>query len=277
MKKILKCTALVALVLGMGLTACDSKSKSGGGKKADYPLYSSKDHANKIGAQLKVEVLGFSDKVMDVTKGEFAGNTTLKELHFGKMVNIAEEAFKGCTSLERIHMSQTVDVINDYAFEGCIALKSLDGDIRTIGLGAFKGCTALDSVRTRDNIYWVREGAFEGCTNLKSVLMGMTLSKYEDGAFKDCPNIEEISVPSAWRRHMFNEYKDMKNLKKVYLLVMEHYAFPADSKAFPAGQVDLYVPDALLEQYKNDASWARFKSILPLSQSAYYKADGWSK
>ncbi len=276
-KNIVKTAALAALVLSTSLVGCESKKTGEGGQEADYPLYSSIDHQKAIGAKLKVEKLGFSDKVKDVTKEEFMGNTTLKELYMNDMVNIAEGGFKNCTALEQVHMSGTVDVINDYAFEGCTSLKAIDGDIRTVGLGSFKGCTALESFRAKDNTYWIRDEAFAGCTSLKTVIMGMTLSKFEDGAFKDCPNIEEISVPSDWRRHMFSVYKDMKNLKKVYLLVMEHFPFPESGAEFPAEQVDLYVPDALLAQYKADATWSKFKSILPLSESQYFKADGWSK
>ncbi len=277
-KNIVRMASLAALVFSTALVGCDGKKGGEGNKgEADYPLYSSIDHQKAIGAKLKVEKLGFSDKVKDVTKEEFMGNTTLKELYMGDMVNIAEGGFKNCTALEQVHMSGTVDVINDYAFEGCTSLKAIEGDIRTVGLGTFKGCTALEKFHAKDNTYWIRDEAFAGCTNLKTVIMGMTLSKFEDGAFKDCPNIEEISVPSDWRRHMFSVYKDMKNLKKVYLLVMEHFPFPESGAEFPAEQVDLYVPDALIAQYKADATWSKFKSILPLSESQYFKADGWSK
>lgn len=266
------------LVMTTVFCACDSKkSTDSQGNKVDYPLYSSTDHQNKIGSKLKVEKLGFSAKVQDISQEEFAGNTTLKEIFLGKMVNIAEGAFRGCTALEQVHMSQIIDVINDGAFEGCTALKAIDGDIRTVGLGTFKGCSALETFRTKDNIYWVREGAFENCSSLKKVILGMTMSKYEDGAFKNCPNIEEISIPSDWRRHMFAEYKDMKKLKKVYLLVMEYFNYPDNGKDFPAEQVDLYVPDALISRFQTADSWKRFKNILPLSQSQYYKETGWSK
>lgn len=274
-----------ALICSVGLASC----AGGGEKKAkaetkqaavatpqDLYLYSQKDQA----AKKKVEVphLGFTQQVKATREREFEENAALRGVYIQKgFSHIANYSFANCPNLETLSLDGTIDVINDNAFENCVKLKEVKGDIRTIGLSAFKGCTALDRVALTDNLYWIRDDAFVGCTNLRSVLLSTTLVKFEDGAFRDCPNIEEISVPSDYRRYMFNIYKEMKKLQRVYLLVMEHYAFPEKSKDFPCEQVDLYVPDAFVNAYKADKSWARFKSILPLSQSDYYTAEGWVK
>lgn len=279
-------TAVIALLCTAGLVSCNEKKEEkqavADGKPVveipkDLYRYTAADQANKKG-NMAVEKLGFSKKLNATNKEEFKGNKSIKELYlldgFG---HVAESSFEGCTELEKLVMTGTIDVLNDHAFEGCTKLKGVDGDIRTIGLATFKGCTSLEYLRTTDNLYWVRDESFAGCTNLKSIILGTTLVKFEDGAFKDCPNVEEVSIPSDFRRHMFNVYKDMKKLNKVYLLVMECYPFPENLKDFPCEQVDLYVPDNLVAQYKENESWKRFKSILPLSQSQYYTAEGWRK
>jgi len=278
-------TAVLALVCAAGLVSCNEKKEEkqadADGKPVleipkDLYRYTSADQANK--KTVTAEKLGFSKNVKTVVKEEFKDNKSIKELYLlDGFAHVSEYGFAGCTELEKLVMTGTIDVLNDHAFEGCSKLKGVDGDIRTIGLSTFKGCTSLEYLRTTDNLYWIRDEAFAGCTNLKSIILGTTLVKFEDGAFKDCPNVEEVSVPSDFRRHMFNVYKDMKKVNKVYLLVMECYPFPENSKDFPCEQVDLYVPDNLVEQYKANETWKRFKSILPLSQSAYYTAEGWRK
>ncbi len=281
-----KLTAVVALACAATLFSC-----SGGKKQAqsvtaadgttveipgDIYNYTNADRQNK--KKVNVEHLGFKSNVKDVKEHEFENNQSIKEVYLlDGFVHVANYAFAGCTNLQKLVTTGTIDVLNDNAFQGCTSLEGLDSDVRTIGLSTFQGCSSLEYFRSRDNLYWVRDSAFADCTNLKSVIMGITLAKFEDAAFANCPNIEEISVPNDYKLHMFNVYKDMQKLQKVYLLVMEYFDFPEASKDFPCEQVDLYVPDAYLEQYKAADSWSRFKQILPLSQSEYYTDQGFTK
>ncbi len=240
--------------------------------------YDAKERKSK--KQIESEALGFKlatkqFPTFDVKEGEFQGNEHIKEIYItDHCVNIAPYAFANCTNLEKIVSTSTIDVVNDDAFENCTSLKALDNDIRTIGLSTFANCTSLESFISTDNIYWVRDSAFLNCTSLKTVILGITLTKFEDAAFEGCTAVEEISIPAAWKLHMFNVYQSMPNLKKVYLLTTEPYAFPENSKDFNCEQVDLYVPDMFLQNFKDDASWARFKSINPLSQTEYFNEMG---
>ncbi len=283
--KMNKWTAVAAVALATAFFSCSGNkaaktATSADGTTINLPTdihyYTSGERKAK--KKITAEALSFKPDVQDVKEHEFENNKSIKELYIlNRCVNIAPYGFAGCTNLERIVSTATIDVVNDNAFEGCTALQAVENDIRTIGLSSFAGCTSIERFISTDNIYWVRDSAFLGCTNLKSVILGITLTKFEDTAFEDCPNIEEISVPNDWRRHMFNVYKDMPNLKKVYLLSMEHYKFPDNSKDFNCEQVDLYVPDMFLDSFKNDESWSRFKSILPLSQTEYFTAEGYRK
>ncbi len=280
--------ALSAAVCAAALFSCSGGKKetviSSDGTTIDLP---SDIHYYTLGerkAKKKPtsEALGFrlvpksqKDGAMDVQAHEFENNTNIKEVYItDHCTNIAPYGFAGCTNLEKLVSTAVIDVINDNAFEGCSKLQALESDVRTIGLSTFAGCTSLERFISTDNLYWVRDSAFLNCTSLRSVIMGIALSKFEDTAFNGCTNIEEISVPAAWRLHMFNVYKNLPNLRKVYLLTMEAFGFPESSKDFPCEQVDLYVPDNFVDSFKSDASWARFKSIQPLSQTEYYTAEG---
>ncbi len=280
-----KLAAIAAILCATTLAACSGKGKAtkveaADGTSIELPSdlykYTNTDRKNK--RKVTKEHLSFKQDVKDVKEHEFENNLSIKEVYLlDGFVHIATYGFAGCKNLEKLVTTGTLDVINDYAFEGCEKLQHLDSDVRTIGLGAFAGCKALEDFKSRDNLYWVRDSAFAGCENLKSVIMGITLAKFEDKAFEGCENIEEISVPNDYKLHMFNVYKTMPNLQKVYLLVMEYFDFPESSKDFACEQVDLYVPDALLPLYQEAESWNRFKSIKPLSESDYFTPEGFMK
>ncbi len=284
---ILTAVAATTMVCTTALTSCSGKQETATAADgttielpSDIHYYTAGER--KAGKKPTSEVLGFrlvpknmKDGKMDVKEHEFEGNTHIREIYMtDPCTNIAPYAFAGCTNLQQLVSTATIDVINDNAFEGCSSLGALESDVRTIGLSSFAGCTSMERFIATDNLYWVRDSAFLNCTSLKSVIMGIALSKFEDTAFEGCTAVEEISIPSAWKLHMFNVYKSMPNIQRVYLLTMEPFGFPESSKDFPCEQVDLYVPDAFLQNFKEDASWARFKSIVPLSQSQYFTETG---
>ena len=62
------------------------------------------------------------------------------------------------------------------AFQGCLALKSIDipKSVITIGNQAFKGCKNLVSIIIPQNVTGIDSGAFEGCESLKSIIFKNT-------------------------------------------------------------------------------------------------------
>lgn len=225
-------------------------------------------------------VIALSSEFIAINPYKFKGNKNIKEVYMGRnLEHVAENAFERCTNLKKLHFQSVVKVINDNAFWGCTSLEHLDVDVWTVGLNGFYGCSSLQDVRLGDHLWWLRDGAFANCKNLKRVLMGVTLAKLEDGAFTGSPNIEEFSVPNDYKRHMFFVMRNCKKVKTVYMLTLEYFDFPANNPIpnFPSADCTLYVPDVFLDQFKADAQWSRFGKILPLSQSKYYTAEGFSK
>lgn len=278
----------MTLAAGLTLTGCDNKPSQEGQdttqaapakKKAtkqdkDIYFYSSKDRkAKKV---VEAEKLGFTNQIADVMAKEFEGNPSIKEMWIGPNVkHIAEDAFSGCTSLEQVHFQGFVPVINDRSFSGCSALKSLKVNVSTVGVDAFNGCTSLTSAEFGDQIWWIREGAFKGCSSLKRILLAITMKKLDDGAFEGCTGVEELTVPNDVKNRMFGMFSAPEKLKKVYLLSTEFYHMPKNCT--PSKGCTLYVPDAFLDQYKQDKDWSQFGQIEPLSKTKYYTAEGLSK
>ncbi len=279
----------LALAAGPTLAGCGGKTAQDGQEQAtatagkqkkeakadkDIYFYTTKDQADK--KVIEAAKLGFTNQITGIAAKQFEGNTHIQEMWIGpKIQHIAESAFKGCTSLEQIHFQGFVPVINDHSFEGCSALKSLKVNVSTVGVDAFNGCTSLQSAQFGDQIWWIREGAFKGCTSLKSILLAITMKKLDDGAFEGCTAVEELTVPNDVKNRMFGMFPAPEKLKKVYLLSTEFYPMPKNCT--PSKGCTLYVPDAFLDQYRQDAGWSQFGQVEPLSKTKYYTAEGLSK
>ncbi len=282
--------ALVACSMGLAFSACGSKEPTTAvaedGTTIELPsgIHYYTNSERKAKKQPTDEKLSIHKSLCDaegnaaINEHEFEGNTNIKEVYFlNRITNIAAYAFANCTSLEKVIATKMVDVVNDNAFEGCANLKTFDAETRTVGLSAFANCTSLEEFKSLNEPYWIRDLAFQNCKSLKKVLLGLTMSKMEENPFDGCDALEEVSIPFALRRMMFGVLKNCKNMKTVYLLTTEYFDYPESGAEFVCEQVSLYVPDAYIDKFKGNASWSRFKEILPLSTSPYFDAMGLNK
>ena len=204
------------------------------------------------------------------------GNKSIENVYFfGKIGMINESAFAGCTNLKGIYSDNEILVFGDNSFQGCTSLTSLDANTYTIGEQAFEGCTALQTVKLANMPQMdIRSKAFAGCTSLKTVLLGLEEDQIKEDAFAGCSAIEEVAVPYNRKDNMYAILSDCKNIKKLFILTPAFYPYPAKSaaKAFNKAQCEVYIPDALIDEFKMDANWTAFKAIKPLSESGYYTA-----
>lgn len=223
----------------------------------------------------KAKVL-ISKKFGDIKENEFSGNTTIEEIWIGEQIqHIANKAFEGCTNLKKVHIAGALPVINDGAFNGCSSLESLKADVYTIGVDGFKGCTSLKSVVLGEHAYWIRVGAFFGCKNLKKIILADTMTKLEDGAFEGCTAMEEFSIPNDFKNRMFGMFPNQAGFRKIYLLTTEFFNMPKNCQ--PCKECTLYVPDNFVKQFQADEQWSQYGSIVPMSKSQYYTAEGFLK
>ena len=83
------------------------------------------------------------------------------------------KAFKNCTALESIVIPGNVEIILDYAFQGCTALKSatyrkgLYGYAnQTVGYKAFQDCTALEKLCLMETVSTINNTATDNCSSV---------------------------------------------------------------------------------------------------------------
>lgn len=248
-------------------------SKKAVQKPADLHMVA--DNEIAPGMQLNFANVGISSN----PAGEMLkNNKKLENLYFTKKIGMIEtSAFQGCTNLKNVYADSEVTVFGDYSFQGCTSLKTLDVTTYTIGEHAFEGCTSLQMVKLANLPQMdIRTKAFAGCTSLKTVLLGLEEDKIVEDAFQGCTALEEVAVPYNRKENMYAIISASKNVKKLFILTPAYYAYPAKTaaKAFNKAQCEVYVPDALLNDFKKNSAWAEFKDIKPLSASGYYDAKG---
>ena len=218
----------------------------------------------------------FDKKTLYLGDDALKNNATVREIYITEGFEfISPGSLCNCTNLEKLVVAPgaSCKVYNDNAVQNCTKLKSVTGDVLTVGLETFKGCSALEEATFGNGLYWVRDGAFKGCTNLRKLLLSATLSKMEGEAFDTCDKLEEVGIPTSYMKQLLGKFAGSQNMKKLFLLGMEVKPFPAEAQSLPCENIDVYVADCMVEQFKADASYARFKSIKPMSESGYYNAD----
>lgn len=112
-------------------------------------------------------------------------------------VSIAGHLYLNGEELTKLDLPGGLTSIGQYAFQGCMNLKSLTipMTVKTIGASAFRG-SGLTSVTIPDNVTTLSNCSFAGCPNLKSVYIGSGVSSYDGSCFIDNQNLQSLVVSS---------------------------------------------------------------------------------
>lgn len=257
-----------------GNTTENTTAKPATEKPADLHTYKSSEITAKMNNEFKN--VGFDASVLSTLDNMMEGNNSVEALYFDHKINmIGTASFKNCANLKNVYFDDVVEVIGDEAFAGCKSLEAITASTSTYGLNAFDGCSSLKLAKMDDRGWKIREGALANCPALKTVIIPMTIDAIEEGAFKGSTGIEELTVPYNFKDRMYTFCADAKGVKKLFILTPAWYSFPttAAAKAFNKKQCEVYVPDAQMEDFKKDPSWADFAAIKKLSESGYFNAD----
>ena len=212
----------------------------------------------------------------------FHGCTYLTSIDLPVCTSVGQSAFSGCTRLTSIDLPVCTSV-GQSAFGSCTYLTSIDLPVCTsVGQSVFSSCQFLTSVDL-PVCTSVGGGAFQGCTTLVSIklpactaLKGNTFSK----CYSKLDTVDLNVCTSLGTQEFLNCYV----FKKLILRNTEKVATLSATNAFdgcshitgqihttynPEGLKDgyIYVPDALVEDYKVATNWSTYASqIKPLSE-----------
>ena len=130
----------------------------------------------------------------------FEENVTLRVLTIGDSVSIIRErAFAGCINLKSVKIPNSVSVIEDEAFYNCEGLSSviLSQSITNISPNTFYGCANLQSIDIPNSVLEIGEQAFCRCSSLTSVVFPNELTDIGGGAFSGCRSLTTLTFPST--------------------------------------------------------------------------------
>ena len=111
---------------------------------------------------------------------------------------IDARAFAYKINIDSVKFSNTVTEIGDYAFEGCLKLKSIvwPKRIESIGEGAFCMCS-FTSISIPYGVTKIKKQTFNNCLWVEKIIIPDSVVKIEDKAFTSCRELEYIFIPET--------------------------------------------------------------------------------
>jgi hypothetical protein len=122
---------------------------------------------------------------------------------------ISGGAFLGCENMEYVILPDTMDIIADDAFAGCVNLKSFVSyksgyrlasnqlPCGIIGVSAFMRCDSLLRVVLPDTITVIEDYAFACCKSLTTLDFPKSLLFIGWRAFWRCENLKALELPDS--------------------------------------------------------------------------------
>ena len=134
----------------------------------------------------------------------FRNTTDIESISFAPgTTTISVGAFYQSTGLTDVDFTRCRDsltLIDDYAFYGCLNILRLviPSDVVKLGENVFVGCENLQTIDLRGtNIYIIEAHAFENCVKLTQILLPETLRGIGEYAFAGCVKLSTITIPEA--------------------------------------------------------------------------------
>lgn len=119
----------------------------------------------------------------------------------GSDLTINNYAFQGCNSLTTMELPRRTKYVGNYAFAECKSLQSVSiGSLHRlskIGARVFSNCTNLTQVSFKNGIKHIGVGAFSGCENLKVFNWASTLITIGWDAFRNCIRLNDFTIPAS--------------------------------------------------------------------------------
>ncbi len=106
-------------------------------------------------------------------------------------------AFYKCNNVTSVLFGDSITIIEDKAFKGCLGLKGklmFPITLKYIGSEAFYECEGLDTVIIPDEVLKIYSYAFTSCSNVRSVVIGHSVKDIGEFAFGYCSNLESLII-----------------------------------------------------------------------------------
>ena len=214
-----------------------------------------------------------SSSATSIGSNAFSYCGALTMVDFPVATYIANHAFRDCIALTTVDFPVATS-IGSYAFSSCGALTTVNFPVATsIGSYAFSSCGALTTVNFPVATS-IKNNAFSYCSALTTVDFPV-LTSIGDNAFYSCGALTTVNFPVA-KSIKNNAFYSCGALKSLLLrgnnvcVLSSTSAF--DSTPIASGTGYIYVPSALIEQYKTATNWSTYAANFRALED--YTVDG---
>lgn len=208
----------------------------------------------------------FTNNVSDVGSNAFENCKNLTIVELNGATSIGSIAFGNCKNLTIVKLKGATS-IGSSAFRSCTNLKKCYLDsCQNIGAGAFHGCVALANIKI-PNVNRIEDNAFSNCIALGHVELP-NVTVINGGAFAWCKALDHIDLPVIEWIYGNYTFRGCNNLKYIKIGTQDstEVARTDGSLEIPT-DTKIYVPDSLIDEYKNGTNWSKYASqIYPLSE-----------
>lgn len=183
---------------------------------------------------------------------ELFTSTKIKQIVMPANITAIYSAFSGAALEGTVTVPEGVEILGEYAFEGCgkmeriilpSTLKNLGDPLRSvnlaaIGSNAFQNCVSLKEFTIPAAVTVIRSGTFSGCT-FKHFVIPANIEYIDYGAFGSCNSLTDMTVANPVPcKLVFNAFQNV---------ALEN--------------VTLHVPAGSSDAYKNAEEWCCFGNI----------------
>ena len=195
-----------------------------------YYAYISTDllRIDDTGAVYGTDVLKNSEGTTTITIPDSINGISVKK--------IGEQAFCGYNTLNSINMPDTIERIEDKAFEDCTGLSEIiiPDSVTSIGKSAFFGCSSLTNINIGKSVETIEFGAFVACNNLTKVIIPDSVTSIQGFAFNSCANLTDIKIGNSVSKIYYYAFGGCTELTKINIpdsvILIEPGAFASCSK-----------------------------------------------
>lgn len=199
-----------------------------------------------------------NDRVTSIRENAFEMFTSLPSVDFPNVTNIGDSAFSNCQKLSTANFPK-VTTIGGNTFAGCYALTVADfPSLTSTGTYAFNNCKSV-TVANFPKLTTLNEATLMNWNALPSIDLP-SVTKISTNAFYNC----YVLVSVVLRAETICTLSNTSAFKNCY-----HILGTVNAKYNPEGLKDgfIYVPDNLLEDYRQATNWSAFADqIKPISE-----------
>lgn len=181
--------------------------------------------------------LSCGEKVKVIPAGMFEGSCIRTVIMSESVEEIQQSAFEGCANLKEVFWGSQIKKIGSYAFKGCLSLESvtISSKMEEVGYEAFSNCKNLSSIQFFASYCEIGGSVFYNAgkqSDSLSVVFGAGVKEIPDGMFYDYwhdrnnyAKVTSVEIPASCTKIGNRVFERCYDLKTVTVKT-KNMAFP---------------------------------------------------